>query len=52
MALQLVVTSPFAGFQIGDQISDAKLVAEYAASHPDFVVKVQAPDPQPAKTAP
>ncbi len=50
MAIKLVVTSLFADFKVGQEISDPALVARYAASHPSFVVKVTAVDP-PAVTA-
>lgn len=55
MAINLTVTSPFAGYEIGNQITDPDLVAKYANSHPNFVVKVEVPDapasqPMPVKS--
>lgn len=52
MAINLTVTSPFAGYEIGNQISDADLVARYAESHPNFVVKVEVPDAPPSQPMP
>lgn len=52
MAINLTVTSPFAGYEIGNQITDPDLVAKYANSHPNFVVKVIADDPPLTVTAP
>lgn len=44
MAIKLVVTGEFAGFKHGDEITDTDLVREYAESHSDYVVKVEATD--------
>ena len=45
MAIKLVVTALFADFVVGQEITDPKLVAQYAASQSSFVVKVIADDP-------
>ncbi len=45
MAIKLVVTTQFADFKVGQEITDAATVARFAASHPSFVVKVAAVDP-------
>ncbi len=39
MAIQLVVTHPFAGLAIGAHVTDPTLVAKYSASHPEYVVR-------------
>jgi hypothetical protein len=52
MATKLVVTNLFANFKVGQEISDPASVARYAASHPSYVVKVQAVDPPAAVAAP
>jgi hypothetical protein len=43
MSINLVVTAHFADFEPGNIITDADLVAQYSASHPGFVVKIDAP---------
>lgn len=45
MAIHLVVTIPFADYQKGDKITDAKVVADVLDSpQAPHVVKVAAPD--------
>ena len=51
MALYLCVTTAFADFNKGDQITDPAQVAEYAESHAAHVVKVMGEDPPAAKPA-
>lgn len=45
MTINLVVTSVFDKYQIGDTISEPELVSKFSESHPSFVVKVVAADP-------
>lgn len=50
--MKLVVIQAFADYQVGNEITDAKEVAQVLEARPGSVVKVASDAPAPAKDAP